>query len=96
MTLICPFERVTLPLCALVIGSLSIRHAQQPEIRFGAHTLGSMTLVSSSSTTVTDACMTTALTDRAAPVWAMPWHLSTRWRKENANLRITPYDLEPP
>ena len=65
MTLICPFARVTLPLCALVIGSLSIRHAQQPEVRFGAHTLGSTSVVSSSSATVTDAFMTTALTDRA-------------------------------
>ena len=65
VTLICPFARVTLPLCALVIGSLSIRHAQQPEIRFGAHTLGSTSVVSSSSATVTDAFMTTALTDRA-------------------------------
>ena len=65
MTLICPFARVTLPLCALVIGSLSIRHAQQPEVRFGAHTLGSMSVVSSSWTTVTDAFMTMALTHRA-------------------------------
>ena len=35
MTLIRPFQRVTLAFCACAIGALAIVHAQQPQVRFG-------------------------------------------------------------
>jgi hypothetical protein len=87
VTRIRPFQRMTLAACSCVIAALTITHAQQPEVRFA----GAYSELGDRRQQLIDNWVARFIKTTGQQV-----SLRVLWRKEDANWRITPYDIKQP